>query len=231
VIRPHWERARQEWRQNRRLRLGCLVAVLILGVHGLLVLSDRRDAMAEQFLREAELLVRLDSASRELAWPQRARAAESELAALRESIPGARTEGVAQAELQTWLTRQAEAAPLQTPTVRVESTLDVPGHPELWQVLARLDASATNLDLRPLLRALSDGLPWVQVERIEIGDGQPMRVAVIVRGYFRKAAGAQSAVPGAVPAASEAGHAVQASQAAAPPALPVSAAPVGNSNP
>lgn len=198
MIRAEWERIRQEWRQNRRLRLGVLVVVTVLGIHAVLALADRQEAMAEQFRRDAELFARLESASREQAWPKRAAAAEAAVANLRKTIPGARTEGVAQAELQAWLSRQAEAAALQTPVVRVESTVEVPGHTELWQVLARLEATTTDFNMHPFMRVLSEGLPWVQVERVEVVQSQPTRVSVIVRAYYRKTGAASGASPDAI---------------------------------
>ena len=35
------------------------------------------------------------------------------------------------------------------------------------------------------VRGLAVGLPWVQAERLEVGDQSPPRVGVVVRAYFR----------------------------------------------
>lgn len=226
MMREQWERARQEWRQNRRLRVGALVVVAILGTHGALALGDRRSAMTEQFERDAALLARLESASREQAWPKRARQSEAALAALRDSMPSARTEGAAQADLQAWLMKQAAAANQQGPVVRIESTVDVPGHPGLWQVLARLDTTGTNLDLHPLLRSMAEGLPWVQVERAEVAEAQPMRAGVIVRAYYRRLAGNDGPAR-SISQSALAGPGVATPTAPAAPAAPVPAPPAG----
>ena len=50
------------------------------------------------------------------------------------------------------------------------------------------------------MRALAEALPWVQVERIEIAEGDAPRVVVTFRSYYRKAV----AVTGASPQAPDA---------------------------
>lgn len=214
-MRAQWERVRQEWRQNRRLRLATLVVVLILGLHAVLGLSDRRQALAREYARDTELLARLEAVSRERAWPTRARAAEGLLAAVRKSVPAARSPGLAQAEVQAWLTEQATQAGLQGPRVRVEDTVDVPGHPDMWQVLARLDANvpAGPESLKGFLRVLAEALPWVQAERLEITEAMPTRVGLVVRAYYRKATEAEAE-------AAEAADAAAGTQGSAAPPTP-----------
>lgn len=199
MIRARWEQGRREWRQSRRLRLGVLVVGVILGLQLVLVLSDRQQVLAEQHRVQAALLARLVEASRESAWPRRARQAEAALAAVRATVPEARSASLAQAELQAWLSGQAATTGLQGPRVRAEATVEVPGHPELWQVIARLDAVVPPGQLPGFLRALSVGLPWVQAERLELVAGREMQLGLIVRGYYRKPAPRKPAVraPGA----------------------------------
>ena len=61
-----------EWRQNRRLRLGALAIVAILGLQLVLWRADARAERVADYRRGAELLARLESASRESAWIERA---------------------------------------------------------------------------------------------------------------------------------------------------------------
>lgn len=198
MMRARWEQVRQEWRQNRRLRLGGLVVAVVLGLHAVLVLSDRQQVLAETYQREAGLLARLEEASRESAWPERAGQGEAALAALRATVPEVRSSGLAQAELQAWLSGQAAAGGLMEPRVRTEATLDVPDQPELWQVIARLDAIVPAGRLEGFLRALSTGLPWIQAERLDVTEGRETRLGLIVRAYYRKPAEAEAdpAAPG-----------------------------------
>lgn len=189
MIRVRLEQLRQDWAQNRRLRFGVLVVVIIAGLHGVARLADQREAEAAAFQREGDLLRRLQAAGQEKDWPKRAKDAEASLAGLVESIPMARSAGAAQADLQTRLRTLAADAVLTGPTVRVETTVDVPDHPDLLQVMARLEGTVpTPHDLAPVLRALSAGLPWLQTEQLEVGEGAPVRIMAIVRAYYRKPA-------------------------------------------
>ncbi|MCM2355575.1 MAG: hypothetical protein NDI68_02680, partial [Arenimonas sp.] len=40
--------------------------------------------------------------------------------------------------------------------------------------------------LERFLQALSSGLPWIQVERLEVTEGRETQLSAIVRGYYRK---------------------------------------------
>ncbi|MBW8311784.1 MAG: hypothetical protein K0M64_07070 [Rhizobium sp.] len=184
--REQFERMRQEWRQSRRLRLGALVVLLIIGAHVVLTLSDRQQAMADDYRRDAALLGRLEEASRESAWPERAEQAEAAAEAMRTSIPQAASAGLAQAELQAWLGGQAAIGQLEQARVRAEATLDVPDRPDLWQVVARVEGGVPAGGLDRFLQSLSSGLPWIQVERLEVTEGRETQLSAIVRGYYRK---------------------------------------------
>jgi len=189
---PQWRRIVAEWRQNRRLRFGAMLIVFVAGLHLVLSLSDQRTAGEAQFMRDAELLSSLEEASRESAWLGRAAEATSRLDAVRGSIPQARSDGLAQAELQAWLTELAATTGLADPRVRVETSLAVPGEAGIWQVLARLDANVPEGAAPALLRALAQGLPWIRAERLELKAGRETRLSVVVRGYYRQ----EDAAPG-----------------------------------
>lgn len=192
------DRVRQEWRQNARLRWGALAIMLILGVRLGLWVSDERAELAKQYARDAELFARLDATARETAWPRRAKAAEVARDQLIGGLREARNDGAARADLQAWLGSLAADAVLTEPSIQVEAVLDVPGYPELRQAVARVEGTVpTHLDVAPFVRGLAAGLPWIQAEQFEVGDGQPVKVLAIVRAYYRK----PSLVPPAAPAA------------------------------
>lgn len=187
MIAAQQARVLAEWRANRRLRLAVLVIVLVAGVHLALSASERRAPDIEEYRRDAELEERLREASTESTWPARADEAGQRLAEVHEGLPQVASTGLAQAEIQAWLAQQAQSAGLGEPRVRVETTLDVPGHPELWQVLARLDAGVPEGRLGPFLQAVSAGLPWIQAERLDITTSQQgQRLVLTARGYYRK---------------------------------------------
>lgn len=183
-----------EWRQNRRLRVGAMLVILILCANLALSLSAKRAEASVQFARDADLLERLAQASSEAAWPQRASEAESRLAELRETLPPARSDGLAQAELQAWLTDLASDAMVANALVRVETSLEVPDQPGIWQVIARLDGNIEPARVHALVRALSVA-PWIRTERLEIQSGRQTRVSLVVRGYYRHDESTGEAMP------------------------------------
>lgn len=179
------EALRQQWQANRRLRLAGLVAVGILVLHLVFMLSDRRAALGEEITRSQDLLVRLERAAKEVTWPARAQEARGRLRELRASLPEAGNEGRARAELQAWLSLQASQAGLSEVRIQVQDVVEVEGHPDLQQALARMDGTLPRAQLGQLLDALGQGLPWIQVERLEISAGDPVPVLAVVRAYYR----------------------------------------------
>lgn len=199
TMRARWARVGEEWRANRRLRMAVLIALVVLSVNVIVALEKQKQALITGYTSDLELQARLEGVSRQVQWKLRAKDAEARLEALRGQLPVVSGSGLAQAELQSWLTQLASAAGLAEPQVKVEDTLEVEGHPDLWQVLARLDGQLPAYGQAAFLRAVSDGLPWIQVERLEIAEGMPARVGLTVRGYYRRGQ-AQAPAPDAVPA-------------------------------
>lgn len=194
MIASHLEGVRQQWRGNQRLRLAVLAGLAIAGMHVILSMADRREALGERIAENVDLLSKLERAARDRSWPDRAIQAESLLSEMRESIPEAGTPGRARAELQAWLAEQAATAAMAEVQVRVQDVVDVEGHDGLQQALARMDGTLPRSQLGTLLAAIRKGLPWIQVERLEVNNGEPAAVMVVVRGFYRTG-GAEAAVP------------------------------------
>lgn len=188
-----WQQLRAEWRANPRLRYGGMVIVLILGVQGLLMLSDRIDKYVAAYKGDTEMLARLESVRKETWWPERAKQAQATLDDVTGRIPEVAGKGMAQAESQAWLTHLLADQKLEEPRVKVEDTVDVDGYPDLWQVIARVEGKLPENAHEPFVRALADALPWNQVERLDIPEGTAPRVVATFRSYYRKAAPAGDA--------------------------------------
>lgn len=195
MIRASWQRARDEWRNNRRLRIAGLVALVFVAFHLFFALEQRRQSFAARYANDLELQARLQGMRGHNAWAARASQAESALKVMRARMPEVTGAGLAQAELQNWLTGLATRTGLLEPKVRVEEALDVPGYPEMWQVVARLDGQLPQYGDAAFLRAVSEGLPWIRTERLDIDDGTPARMALVVRGYYRRPSAATGSKP------------------------------------
>lgn len=186
MIRPQWQKIRDEWRGNRRLRMAVLVVIMILATHAIMSMEDQRRSLAGRYQSDQELLTRLHEVNGQTAWLGHARRAQAELDTLQDKVPAVQQAGSAQAELQNWLGELAKTTGVLEPRVRVEEALDVPDHPQIWQVLARLEGQLPPFGQAMFTRTVAEGLPWIQVERLEIADGSPARLTLIVRGYFRR---------------------------------------------
>ena len=185
MIAPSLQRLQMQWRQTARLRYFTLFGLMIVGVHGVLTVADRRDDLVKDYQQDRDLMVRLRVASAQSEWLKHSERAQVQLVALLRSLPFARTDGQAQAETRAWLEEQGKDGNLQNVTIRVEESLEVPGHPGMRQVLARLDGQASLMEIQDFLRSLSTALPWIQAQRMEIGEGETGKVSVIVRSYYR----------------------------------------------
>lgn len=197
MSRVNLERLAAEWRASRRLRLIVLIVLVVVAGHGLSALAARTDADRQRYASDLELQLRLEGLRGPNLWAPRADEAEAALEAANGRVPEVSSAGSAQAELQAWMTALAAGTGIPDARIRVEDTLDVPGHPGLWQVLGRIDGQIPQYGHGTFLRALSEGLPWIQADRIEIGDGTPARLSLVVRGYYRRAeASPDDAAPG-----------------------------------
>lgn len=189
MIARHLAQAKAQWCENERLRWSALLIVIILTSHSALLLSDYNQALEKKFAHESVLLARLRTASADAQWLDRAQEAQKHLQALKESVPLVDSAGLAQAELTALLTEQTRQAGLDQVAVRVEAALEVPDRPELWQVMARVDAVVPDAGaLAAYLGRMADALPWVQIDRLELGEGNGnvQRMVVVVRAYYRQ---------------------------------------------
>ncbi|WP_313256495.1 hypothetical protein [Stenotrophomonas acidaminiphila] len=184
--RHRWQQLRDEWRSNPRLRYGAMVIVAILGMQGVFMLSDQVRERMTTYASDMEMLARLEGVRKETWWPERASKAAELLEAVTGRIPEVTGKGMAQAESQAWLTRLAAEQRVGESRVKVEDTVDVDGYPDMWQVISRLEGNLPSHGHEAFMRALAEALPWIQVERIEVGEGETPRVVATFRSYYRK---------------------------------------------
>ncbi len=186
-LREQWASARHQWDGNRRLRLAVLAIMAFAGLHVLAALDDRRIEAMSRYDKDLQLRERLQLVAEQPEWMERASEAEAELAMLHRQILQVASAGQAQAEARAWLTEFAASIGLAETSIKVENVLDVPGREELRQVLARMDGRLPAFGQAALVRGLSRGLPWIQVERLEIDQTSTPRVSVVVRFYYKRA--------------------------------------------
>lgn len=176
-----------QWRSNRRLRIATGLAGVVLVLNLVAGFDERRAEVIADYQRQHALLQRLEGAAADAEWMARAEAAAVARSDLEEQITRVAGPGEARAELQAQLTALASASGLGDIRVRTEGAVPMENLADVWQVVARVDASTTPAATDAFLRDLATRL-WIQVERIEVRDGAPGQIQMIVNGVFREAA-------------------------------------------
>lgn len=186
-MNAQWSALQAQWRANRRLRIGVGMALLVGLAHLALARGDALDDYATEYRGDRALLVRLEGAAADASWTTRADDAEAALGELESQLKAVAGSGEAQAELQALLAGVATTAGLAQPAIRTEGAVAVDGLPGVVEVSGRLAGATTAAATNALLADLASR-PWVRVERIDLRDGAPGELQMIVRGYFRMAA-------------------------------------------
>jgi len=172
-----------QWRSNRRLRLACGVAVLFVVFNVASSLSASRSETAATYRDAHRLWQRLDGAARDAVWIERAAESSKAIEQVVSTMATASGDGQAQAEAQAILQGLAAAAGLPAAIVRSEGAVLQREPIAIWEVAARLDAQGGMAEINALLSAIA-AQQWVQVERVDVGDGEPGRLQLTMRAYF-----------------------------------------------
>lgn len=200
-----WADLAEQWRERRPLRLGVYAIAGIVWLQGLLVWRDWLDASSKETLRVAQRIARLRSEAGEVQWAERARAAQDQLAAIDREVTRVGTLGLAQADLQDWLSGLAQRAGLSNPTVVVSAAAQGPAAgggggtsgarsaPEAllgldFQVRAQLRSDFKPLPVYDLMAALEKGERRLWVESMSIRPGAGGRFELSLLAAYRKAA-------------------------------------------
>ena len=183
-MHPSLQRVVAEWQSNQRLRLAVMLGCVILLVNLASLLQSRIEANEQAYQRDARLERSLSGLAGQSGWEDRAKQAEQALTDFKKGLATVSQPGLARAEMQMWLETLARESMLGSPVIRVEDAIEVTDHPGVLQVVARLDGSIPAFGHKVLMDALADGLPWVQVERIELADAAGSKVSLVLRGHY-----------------------------------------------
>lgn len=180
-----WEAIAGEWRTNPRLRLGAALAGLIVAGYGVVVLSDQEPLLRAEYRRLRQQLTVAESVAAQNYWGERREAAKALRVQWESRLWSSSSRGLAQADVQTWLSAQIKAVRLDEARMQVEQPHEVEDQPELWQVTARVDGPFAVDGVLSLLRAIETHERLTVVEQWEVrGDRQP-RFQLVLTAYFR----------------------------------------------
>jgi hypothetical protein len=180
-IRPLW----QELRSNRRAALGVAAIAVLLAGSGVVALRAATERSEANYRDQAAMLRRIDAIAHEGDWHQRATVS----AALRKRLVGtlwqAESEGLAQANLQDWISGVGRAIEMPMLDVRVESTKakDLPA--DMRQMTATITAQPSEMAVIDLLARLEQAPHLTVVTRLHVRQQPGPMLELVLVGYAR----------------------------------------------
>lgn len=142
------DRLHQTLRGNLRLRLGLWAIAGILGFYGGLLVQERTDALANDYLANLKKLDRARLDSRESVWLERAKEAGEQRFKLEDRLWQAPTQALAQAQFRDWVNQTLQRAGLQKATLTLIDVDETKGNAvsesNSWKVHLKAD-----FDLNP----------------------------------------------------------------------------------
>ncbi len=176
---------RNEWTGSPRLRIGAFLILAILVLYAVMVLSDWRTALHEQYQQRTLQLYKMEALAGKNEWLLRAETARTLDESLRSEIPSAATIGLAQAEVQTWMRQMMQAF---GPKMTSESHAPVPvvGEPGLWRIPITIRGLISVQQLQEILRRIesADRLTVVDSMSISMIRDVP-NVSLTAAAYYR----------------------------------------------
>lgn len=176
---------RNEWAGNPRLRIGAFLILAILVLYLVMVLSDWRAALHEEYQQRTLQLYKMEALAGKNEWLLRAETARTLDKALRSEIPKAATIGLAQAEVQTWMRQIMQAF---GPKMSSESHAPVPvvGEPGLWRIPITIRGVISVQQLQEILRRIesADRLTVIDNMTVSVIRDVP-NVSLTASAYYR----------------------------------------------
>ena len=176
-----------EFAGNARLRWGVWLMLGIALFYCLLVQSDRKAAVHDEYVAETDRMMKTEMILLDRQdWPQLLEAERETYRALTARFWQAETAGLAQAKLQAALTGVIDGFDLRKPRIRSGASQPVPGLPKVWRVQVRLDGGYRP-ELEPqVLHALATYPKKLIVDRLDLRrrSQRDSHVALILSAYF-----------------------------------------------
>jgi hypothetical protein len=179
------DRVRNELRTNRRAQLGLALIILLLAGYGCSLLRSATAQTEAQYRRDAQMLARIVAAEGEKDWPQRASDSAAALSFLNQRLWHAETEGVAQADLQAWVSNLGRELGLPLLDIRVEATTLKDFPPELRQITATIAAQPSETAVIDLLERLEQARRLTVVSRLHVRQRPSPVLELVLTGYAR----------------------------------------------
>ena len=179
-----FQRLRDEWQGNMRLRIASGVAALIMGVYLMLVLVDWRRSLHAEYQRESLRLYKTAALAGQASWLARAQQARDLRKALEAQIPSTRTVGLAQAEAQGWVQQLLRAFGRDlTSQARAPVVLDAAAG--IWKIPISVRGSTTPGQYVEMLRRIEGNDRLMVIEQVSIDNQRKPLIEMTISAYYR----------------------------------------------
>lgn len=187
-----------ELQTNRRAALGLLVIAALIALYGVMLLRGATERAIEAYGTEAAMLQRVTAVAQEKDWPLRATQSGAMLANMRQRLWTADSEGLAQADLQSWISTVGREIGLPIFDIRTEAAKVPNAPPDLWQITATITAQPSEPAVIALLERLAQPPHVTVVSRFHVRQQSGPMLELVLTGYARiaSAAGAAGAAAG-----------------------------------
>lgn len=178
-------RLRSELRTNRRAQLGLVLITVLIAAYGFGLLRSATARIEAEYRRGAQMMERVAAAESEKDWPQRAKDSAAELSRLNQQLWPAETEGIAQADLQAWVSNLGRELGLPLLDIRVESAKIKDFPPELRQITATVTAQPSEAAVIGLLERLDQAPHLCVITRLHVRQQPSPVLELVLTGYAR----------------------------------------------
>jgi hypothetical protein len=171
-----WNSLRAQWASSRGLRIGVWTIVAIVWVQALLLAGEQARAWQGRELVLRDDLARLQTATREQRWSQRADDARQQVTALRSLLWTESDRGLAEAATQDWVRSTASKAGLtlrdvalvRAPAAAAEAVSPSASAPAAQAIRMRVVADLNRLAVTGFLAELARNERAVLVDRLAL---------------------------------------------------------------
>ena len=178
---------------NRRAAWGVIAIAVLLAAYGLVGLRDATQRAEAAYQAEAVMMQRIAAIARERDWPQRESASAALRASLQQRLWTADSEGLAQANLQAWISGIGREVGLPMFDIRITAAKLANMPPDLREITATISAQPSEPALIALLERLARAPHLTTVSRLHVREQPGPMLELVLVGYARITGAGQSA--------------------------------------
>lgn len=181
IARGLWAESVTNWRAG----IGLILIGALVGISGLVALHRATATEIAAYAQMNAQLERIVAIEREHEWPQRTEESAHLRQVLESRLWTAESEGVAQADLQAWISGVGHEIGMPMFDIRVESTKPKNLAPDLRQITATITAQPSEAAVVALLERIAEAPHLTVVSRLHIRQQPGPLIELVMVGYSR----------------------------------------------